>query len=60
VDNIKVDPGERGWSGVDWIVVAQDRSRCRILANVVMNLQVPRVTSGVVLRSIELVSFSKV
>jgi hypothetical protein len=41
VDNIKMDLLERGWSGVDWIGLAQDRDRCRALVNAVMNLQVP-------------------
>jgi hypothetical protein len=29
-----------GWGGVDWIGLAQDRYRWRVLANAVMNLQV--------------------
>jgi hypothetical protein len=40
VDNIKLDLGEIGWGGVDWIGLAQDRDRCRALVNVGMNLQV--------------------
>jgi hypothetical protein len=27
VDNIKMDLGERGWGGVDWIGLAQDRDK---------------------------------
>jgi hypothetical protein len=27
VDNIKMDLGETGWGGVDWIGLAQDRNR---------------------------------
>jgi hypothetical protein len=27
VDNIKMDLGEVGWDGVDWIDLAQDRDR---------------------------------
>jgi hypothetical protein len=35
VDNI------RGWNGVDWIGLAQDRDRWRGLVNSVLNLRVP-------------------
>jgi hypothetical protein len=41
IDNIKIDLLEVGLSGVDWIVLAQDRYRWRALANAVMNLRVP-------------------
>jgi hypothetical protein len=41
VDNIKINLVEVGWSGVDWIGLAQDRYRWRVLVNAVMNLQVP-------------------
>jgi hypothetical protein len=41
VDNIKIDLGELGWDGVDWIGLAQDRDKCRALVNVIINLQVP-------------------
>jgi hypothetical protein len=40
VNNIKMDLRERGWSGIDWIVLAQDRERWRVLVNS-MNLQIP-------------------
>jgi hypothetical protein len=30
-----------GWSGVDWIDMAQDRDQWRALVNTVMNLRVP-------------------
>jgi hypothetical protein len=40
VDSIKMDLGERGWHGVDWIDLAQDRNWRRALANRVMNLYV--------------------
>jgi hypothetical protein len=33
VDNIKVDLGEVGWGNVDWILLAQDRNRCRNQTN---------------------------
>jgi hypothetical protein len=41
VDNIKMDLGEIGWGGVDWIGLARDRDRRRALVNVVKNLRVP-------------------
>jgi hypothetical protein len=49
VDNIKIDLGEIGWGGVDWICLAQDRDRWRALVNTVMNLRVPytgKLSSG--------------
>jgi hypothetical protein len=41
VDDIRMDFGEVGWGGVDWIGVAQDRNRWRALVNSVLNLRVP-------------------
>jgi hypothetical protein len=41
VDNIKMDLGQIGWGGVDWIGLAQDRDKWRVLVNAVMNLRVP-------------------
>jgi hypothetical protein len=41
VDNIKMDLGEIGWSGVKWIGLAQDRDKRRSLLNSVLNFQVP-------------------
>jgi hypothetical protein len=41
VDNIKMDILEIGWSGVNWICLAQDRDKWRALMNAVMNLRVP-------------------
>jgi hypothetical protein len=41
VDNIMMDLGELGWSGVDWIGKAQDRNRWRAVVNSVLNLRVP-------------------
>jgi hypothetical protein len=40
-DNIRMDLREIGWSGMDWIDVAQDRDQWRALVNRVMNLRVP-------------------
>jgi hypothetical protein len=41
VNNIRMDLGEVGCGDVDWIGLAQDRSRCRALVNSVLNLRVP-------------------
>jgi hypothetical protein len=41
VDNIKMDLRERGWDGVDYIGLAQDRDQWRALVNTVLNLRVP-------------------
>jgi hypothetical protein len=41
VYNIKIDFGEIGWDGRDWIELAQDRDQWRALVNSVMNLRVP-------------------
>jgi hypothetical protein len=38
VDKIKMDLGEIGWDGRDWIELAQDRDQWRALVNTVMNL----------------------
>jgi hypothetical protein len=40
-DNIKMDPREVGWGGIDWIDLAQDRDRWRALVYTVMSLRVP-------------------
>jgi hypothetical protein len=40
VDNIKMDVGQIGCGGVDWIGLAQDMDRWRALVNAVMNLRV--------------------
>jgi hypothetical protein len=41
VDSIKVDFKEKGWDGVDWIDLAQDRDQWGALLNTTMNLRVP-------------------
>jgi hypothetical protein len=35
VDNIRMDLGEIGWDGVDWIDLAKDRNQWRALVNTV-------------------------
>jgi hypothetical protein len=40
-DNIKMDLGEIGINGVNWIWLAQERVQWRAFVNTVMNLQVP-------------------
>jgi hypothetical protein len=40
-DNITIDLRKRGWGGIDWINLAQDRDQWRALVNKVMNLRVP-------------------
>jgi hypothetical protein len=40
VDNIKMDLGKIGWGGVDWIDLAQDRTKWRVLVNAVKTLRV--------------------
>jgi hypothetical protein len=42
MDNIRMDLGEVGWGGVDWIGLAKNRYRWRILVNSVLNFRVPR------------------
>jgi hypothetical protein len=39
VDNIKIDLGEIGWGGMDWIGLAQGRDQWKALVNAVMNLR---------------------
>jgi hypothetical protein len=43
VDNIRMDLGEVGWGDVDWIGLAQVRSRWRALVNSVLNLRVHKM-----------------
>jgi hypothetical protein len=40
VDNIRMDLVEVGWGDVDWIGLAQDRTRWRGLVNSVLNIRV--------------------
>jgi hypothetical protein len=39
VNNIMMDLGEKGWVGVDWIGLAQDKDRWRAVVNSVMNVR---------------------
>jgi hypothetical protein len=39
-DGIKMDLREIDWGGEEWIHLAQDRDRCRVLVSAVMNLRV--------------------
>jgi hypothetical protein len=38
-DGLKIDLGEIGWGGVEWIHLAQDRERLRAVVNAVMDLR---------------------
>jgi hypothetical protein len=38
-DNIRMEVRERGWEGVDWMHLVQDRDQWQVLVNTVMNLQ---------------------
>jgi hypothetical protein len=40
-NNIKINVGEIGWCGVNWIGLTQDGDKCRALVNLVLNLLVP-------------------
>jgi hypothetical protein len=40
-DNIKMDLQEVGCGGTDWIGLAQNRDRWRVLVSVLRNLRVP-------------------
>jgi hypothetical protein len=40
LDNLRMDLVEVGWGDVEWIGLAQDRDRWRVLVNSVLNLQV--------------------
>ena len=42
-DNIKTDLQEVGGGCGDWMELAQDRNRWRVLVNTVLNLRVPKM-----------------
>jgi hypothetical protein len=41
-DNIRIDLREKGWEGVDWMHLAQERVQWEVLAITVVNLSVPQ------------------
>jgi hypothetical protein len=41
LDNIKMDLGEIGWDGRDWIELAQDSDQWMAVVKTAMNLRVP-------------------
>jgi hypothetical protein len=57
-DNIKMDLQEEVCGGTDWIGLAHDRGRWRVLVNVVMNLRVSQ-NVGIFLTSCKPVSFTR-
>jgi hypothetical protein len=40
-DDIKMDLGEIGWGGMDWINLSENRDQYWVLVNMIMNLRVP-------------------
>jgi hypothetical protein len=54
MDNIKMDLGEIGWDGMDWIELAQDRDQWRALVKTGMNL----IIAGNFLNGCTISSFS--
>jgi hypothetical protein len=36
-----MDIGEKEWDGVDWIGLAQDRNKWRVLVETIMKIRVP-------------------
>jgi hypothetical protein len=57
-DNIKMELQEVGCECMDWIELAQDRNRWRVLVNAVMNLRFPQ-NAWNFLTSCKPVSFSR-
>jgi hypothetical protein len=41
MENTKIDLKLRGWGGMTWIDLAQDRDQWRALVNTVMNIRFP-------------------
>jgi len=40
-EDMKMDPNEGGWDGVDWIHLDKERGKWQAILKVVMNLWVP-------------------
>jgi hypothetical protein len=40
-NNIRLDPKEISWEGLDWNRLAQDRDQWQAVVNMIMNLRVP-------------------
>jgi hypothetical protein len=40
-NDVKMNPRETGWGGMDWIDLGQDRDQLRADVNTVMNLRIP-------------------
>jgi hypothetical protein len=58
VDNIKMDLGEIGCGGIDWIDMAQDRGQWNFLVNRMMIFRIPQ-NIGKFLSSCTTGSFSR-
>jgi hypothetical protein len=58
VDNFKIDLGEIGRDGVDWIDLAQDSDQLMAIVNTVMNLRVVQ-NAGKFLSGCTIGSFSR-
>jgi hypothetical protein len=43
VNNVKMDLRKKGWGGMDWFDLAQDRDQWRALVNTVMNRRVHKI-----------------
>jgi hypothetical protein len=41
VDNIKMNPTEIGWGGIDWSDLTLNRDQWKALVNTVINIRVP-------------------
>jgi hypothetical protein len=41
VNNIKMDLVEKGWGGMDWIDLTQDRDQWTALVNTLINPEIP-------------------
>jgi hypothetical protein len=58
VYNIKMNPRETGWDGMDSIDMAQDRDRWRAFLHTIMNIRVPK-NAGDILSSCTTCGFSR-